>query len=108
MEQIMNYIKPELFVMVFVLYFFRACLEKAQFVKDKYIPFALGITGILVCGVWVLGSCPLGNFQEIAIALFTAIVQGVLAAGLSTYVDQLAKRRNKEDRIVETDEKQQK
>lgn len=38
MEQIMNYIKPELLVVAVVLYFIGMGLKKAQTFKDKYIP----------------------------------------------------------------------
>ena len=34
----MNYVKPELIVVAFVLYFFGVALRQAQAVKNKYIP----------------------------------------------------------------------
>ena len=95
MEQIMNYIKPELVVVAIVLYFVGMGLKHAQAVKDKYIPLILGGIGIILCAVWVLATCPLGTMQEIAMAVFTAIVQGILVAGLSTYVNQVVKQVNK-------------
>ena len=36
MEQIMNYVKPELIVVAVALYFFGMALKQAQAVKDKY------------------------------------------------------------------------
>ena len=89
MEQIMNYVKPELIVVAIVLYFCGMALKQTQMVKDKYIPMLLGAGGIVLCGIWVLATSPLGNGQEIAMAVFTAIVQGILMAGLSTYVNQI-------------------
>ena len=68
-----------------------------QAVKDKYIPAILGLIGCVLAAVYVVATCPLGNVQEIAMAVFTAIVQGILVAGLSTYVNQLAKQRKKQD-----------
>ena len=41
MEQIMNYIKPELVVVAVVLYFVGMALKKAQAVADKNIPGSL-------------------------------------------------------------------
>lgn len=38
MEQIMNYVKPELIVVAIVLYFCGMALKQTQVVKDKYIP----------------------------------------------------------------------
>ena len=95
MEQIMNYVKPELVVVAIVLYFIGAGLKHAQAVKDKYIPVILGASGILLATIYVIATCPLGTMQEIAMAVFTAIVQGILVAGLSTYVNQIIKQVNK-------------
>ena len=41
MEQIMNYVKPELIVVAIVLYFVGVGLKKAQAIPDKYIPIIL-------------------------------------------------------------------
>ena len=89
MEQIMNYVKPELLVLAAVLYFVGVAMKKAEMIADKYIPVTLGALGILLC--------PLGGMQEIAMAVFTAIVQGILVAGLSTYVNQIIKQHSKEE-----------
>ena len=66
--------------------------EKAQAIPDKYIPIILGAAGIVICAVWVVATCPLDSGQNIAMAIFTAIVQGILVAGLSTYVNQIIKQ----------------
>lgn len=95
MEQIINYVKPELMVVTVVLYFIGMGLKRAQTVKDKYIPLILGAGGILLCAIYVIATSPLGTVQEIAMAVFTAIVQGILVAGLSTYVNQVIKQVNK-------------
>ena len=97
MEQIMNYVQPGLIVVAAVLYFVGAGLKKAQAVPDKYIPLILGGTGIVVCAIWVVASCPLDTGQHVAMAIFTAIVQGVLVAGLSTYINQIIKQVNKDE-----------
>lgn len=97
MEQIMNYVKPELIVVAVVLYFVGMGLKQAQAVKDKYIPLILGGAGIVLCAIWVLATSPLGTGQDIAMAVFTAIVQGILVAGLSTYINQIIKQANKSE-----------
>ena len=97
MEQIMNYIKPALIVVAFVLYFVGMWLKKAQAVKDKYIPLILGGIGIVLCAIWVLATSTIGTGQEIAMAVFTAIVQGILVAGVSTYINQIVKQAGKEE-----------
>lgn len=95
MEQIMNYVKPELIVVAIVLYFVGMGLKKAQAVSDKYIPLILGGVGIVLCAVWVFATGPLATGQDIAMAVFTSIIQGVLVAGLSTYVNQIIKQLQK-------------
>ena len=97
MEQIMNYVKPELIVVAAVLYFIGMGLKQAQAVKDKYIPLILGGAGIVLCAIWVLATSPLGTGQDIAMAVFTAIVQGILVAGLSAYINQIVKQADKSE-----------
>ena len=97
MDQIMSYVKPELIVVAIVLYFIGIWLKQSQALKDKYIPLVLGIVGIFVCGIWVMAIASFATAQDIALAVFTAIVQGILVAGLSTYVNQIFKQLNKEE-----------
>lgn len=97
MEIILNYVKPELVVLAVVLYFVGLALKKAQAVKDKLIPLILGLAGILLALIWVLATSELDGVQQIMLAVFTAIVQGVLVAGLSTYANQLVKQASKEE-----------
>lgn len=92
---IMNYVKPELIVVAIVLYIVGTALKKSQTVKDNAIPFILGAAGIILSTIWVLANSPLGTVQEALMAVFTSIVQGVLVAGLSTYVNQLIKQAQK-------------
>ena len=63
---------------------------------DKYIPVILGACGVALCVIWVLATCSIGTGQKIAMALFTAIVQGILTAGVSTYVNQIIRQVGKE------------
>ena len=97
MEQILNYVKPVLVVVAIVLYFVGMGLKQSQTVADKYIPIILGVIGIVICGIYVIATCSLSGVQNVAMAVFTAIVQGILVAGLSTYVNQIIKQVNKEE-----------
>mgnify|MGYP004464404729 CR=1 FL=1 len=97
MEQIINYVKPELIVAAIVLYFIGMAIKQSETIADKYIPSILGIVGIVICGIYVIATCSLSDVQNIAMAVFTAIVQGVLVAGLSTYVNQVFKQLSKKE-----------
>lgn len=92
MEQVLNYVKPELLVVAIVLYFIGNGLKISKTIADKYIPLILGGIGIMICGIYVIAKSSTGNGQEIAMAIFTAITQGILVAGLSTYVNQILKQ----------------
>ena len=95
--QVKDYVKPELLVVAVVLYFIGAWLKQSETVKDKYIPLILGGVGILVCGIYVFATCSYNTAQDIAMAVFTSMTQGVLVAGLSTYVNQLIKQLEKDE-----------
>ena len=56
MEQIMNYIKPELVVVAIVLYFIGMGLKQSQTVKDKFIPIVLGCVGIILATIYVVAT----------------------------------------------------
>ena len=94
MEQITNYVKPELIVVAIALYFVGMALKQAQAVKDKYIPLILGGISIAICAIYVFATCTCGTGQDIAMAIFT---EGILIAGLSTYVNQIVKQANKDE-----------
>ena len=97
MEQIVNYVKPELLIVAVVLYFAGVGLKKAEAVKDKYIPLINGAVGIVICAIYVFATCVCTGSQDIALAVFTAITQGILVAGLSTYVNQIVKQTGKDE-----------
>lgn len=97
MEQITNYVKPELVVVAIALYFVGMTLKQAKTVKDKYIPLILGGISIAICAMYVFATSSCSTPQDIVMAIFTAITQGILIAGLSTYVNQIVKQANKDE-----------
>lgn len=92
----MNYVKPELLVVAIVLYFVGIGFKQAQYFDDRHIPLSLGAIGCVLSALWVFGTSSIVTAQEISLAVFTAIVQGILVAGLSTYVNQIIKQINKD------------
>ena len=95
MEQILNYIKPELLVLVPVLYFIGAGLKKSAYIPDRHIPVLLGAVAVILAFLWVWATSVIATAQGWALAVFTAIVQGVLVAGCSVYVNQIVKQSKK-------------
>ena len=53
--------------------------------RNDTSPLVLGMAGIGLCAVWVVGTSCLCSVQEAAMALFTALVQGVLVTGLAVW-----------------------
>lgn len=96
MDYLANYIKPELLILVPVLYLIGMGLKRSQSVADRKIPLLLGVCGVLLAAVYVLAAAPISGWQSGMAALFTAITQGVLCAGGSVYVHQLLKQRGGE------------
>lgn len=87
MENLQDYIKPELLVLIPVLYIVGMILKNTERVDNKYIPAVLGVGGVLLAMLYVMGS------EGITImGLFTAITQGVLVSGAAVYVNQLIKQ----------------
>ncbi len=95
MDQIINYVKPELVVLAIVLYFVGMGLKKTEKIADNYIPMILGFLGIVLCAIWVMATSTFGSTNDIFMGIFTALVQGILVAGLSVYVNQMIKQATK-------------
>lgn len=100
MEEIIEFIKPELLILVPVLNFIGMMLKDSNTFNDQRIPVSLGCIGVLLAALWVVGtSAPaLGSAHEIVLAVFTAIVQGIICAGLAVYFHQLVKQSNNDEK----------
>lgn len=87
MDNIQEYIKPELLILVPVLYVIGMIIKNTELIKDKYIPVILGLTGILLSTLYVLAT------EGVSLmGAFTAITQGILVTGVAVYVNQLIKQ----------------
>lgn len=83
-----EYIQPELMILIPVLYLIGCGLKKSNVIPDKYIPILLGVIGV------ALSACHFAS-EKIAFngeSVFTAITQGILCAGASTYANQIYKQ----------------
>lgn len=85
---VMNFIKPELLILVPVLYTIGLGVKKSN-VTDKYIPLILGVVSIFLSTLWVISTSDINNWQDAVYAVFISITQGILTAGASVYVNQL-------------------
>ena len=92
-EIIKEMIKPELLILIPVLYFIGVAIRESEKIKNEYIPILIGIIGVAIAMVYVLATEPIGTGQGILLAVFTAITQGVLVAGVSVYINQIIKQK---------------
>ena len=93
--ELMEYVKPELMVVAIACYFIGMALKNTSLIRDKLIPLVLGIVGVVLSCIYVAAASELATPQEWAMALFTGLTQGILMAGLSTYVNQMVKQLKK-------------
>lgn len=93
---ITEYIKPELLVLIPVMYLVGVAIKKSE-VKDKVIPWILGAISIVLSAIYTLATSDLNTAANIMLAVFTAITQGVLIAGASVYVNQLVVQTQKDE-----------
>lgn len=84
---ILQYLKPELVVLIPVLYFLGLALKKAAFVKDNYIPLILGAVSIGLVFVYILAV----EGWSMNVVWFS-LIQGVLACAGAVYFNQIYKQ----------------
>ena len=97
-----EYLKPELSVLIPVLYLVGAALKKTS-VGDWRIPFLLGGGGILLAAL--LSTAFPGNGPQFFALLFSAVTQGILGAAGAVYANNLLKqysKRKEEDQDADT------
>ena len=90
-----EYIKPELLILVPVLYIIGAMIKDSQTISNRYIPAILGGIGVLLSLLYVIGST---GFS--ATGAFTAITQGILIAGTAVYTHEFITQLRKDDEIL--------
>ena len=97
MYEILNdFIKPELVVMIPVLYLLGSALKTSP-ISDKYIPCLLGLTSVVFSLFYIVATSVFSGWQDVFMIVFSAFTQGILCAGASVYVNQLIKQYDKEE-----------
>lgn len=94
MELFKDFIRPELLILIPVLYLIGIGIKKSE-IRDKWIPFILGGCGIALASTYIFAITPVLVLTDILSAIFAAVTQGILCAGASVYVDQLIKQSQK-------------
>lgn len=95
-EMLKEFIKPELLILIPVLYLIGASLKKSQ-VADKHIPWVLGVASCFLCSLFIAATSTINGWREVFMAVFSGLTQGVLCAGASVYVNQIVKQSGKSE-----------
>lgn len=95
--QMIEFIRPELLILIPVLYLIGIAIKKTKALNDKYIPVLLGLAGIFLCLLYLGSQRPPGNMQEVLLFVFSSLTQGILTAGGSVYANQIKKQATKSE-----------
>ena len=95
-DMLKELIKPELIVLIPVLYLVGVALKKSA-VQDRHIPWLLGVCGIVLSTVYLAATADVTGWQGGMMLVFSGITQGILAAGASVYVNQVVKQMGKSE-----------
>lgn len=87
MENLQDFIKPELLVVVPVLYVIGLIIKNTKKINDNYIPAIVGLIGVTLSMIYVIAT---SDFSLMSV--FTGFTQGILCAGCAVYVNQLIKQ----------------
>ena len=90
-----EFVKPELLILIPVLYLVGLGCKKTKKVSDNIIPIALGLISIVLCVLYIFATSDIHTGKEVAMAIFTSITQGILVAGCSVYFNQIYKQLTK-------------
>ena len=91
-----DFIKPELLVLIPVLYFIGTAIKKSK-ISDNKIPFILGGIAVVLSGIYLFATEEIIGAQAVATAIFTAITQGVLCAAATVYTNEIITQSQKEE-----------
>ena len=88
----LEFIKPELQLLILVGYFIGMALKNSEKIQDWTIPFIIGGVNIVLSVVYLFSVSSTLDSRNIATLVFTGIVQGVLTAAGAVFVNQLKKQ----------------
>lgn len=95
-DMLKEFIKPELLVLVPVLYMFGSALKNSQ-ISNKHIPWLLGVFSVILSVMFIFATSEVEGIKSTLVSIFSGITQGILCAGASVYVNQLVKQSGKSE-----------
>lgn len=92
MMDFLVYIDPALLVLIPVLNLMGWAIKKVESIDSRHIPLILLAVGIVLSVLWVLAGAEISGYRDVLLAVFTALVQGILCAGAAVLGNQIAKQ----------------
>ena len=105
MEELKLFIKPELMILVPMLYIIGQTIKKTKVMHSSKIPFVLGIVGIVLATIYNIATTDLASYKSLLMAIFVGITQGITCAGMSVYANQLIVVQPKDSKKCSTNTK---
>lgn len=102
--EIMNYIEPELFVIVPILYILGIMIKRSD-IDDRWIPLILGIMGIILATFYKLSAHVPCDVQSVFEIIYAGVTQGLLCAAGSVYANNIVKQMSKDDEDTDKNSK---
>lgn len=90
-ETLKELIKPELAILIPVMWAIGYAIKNTQKIDDKYIPIILGVVSILLTALGLLATVE----SNLVTLLFAAITQGIIIAAVAVYGNQIVKQMSK-------------
>lgn len=90
-EALKELVKPELAILIPVMWAIGYAIKNTQKIDDKYIPIILGVVSILLTALGLLATVE----SNLVTLLFAAITQGIIIAAVAVYGNQLIKQMSK-------------
>lgn len=90
-EALKELIKPELAILIPVMWAIGYAIKNTQKIDDKYIPIILGVVSILLTALGLLATVE----SNLVTLLFAAITQGIIIAAVAVYGNQIVKQMSK-------------
>lgn len=79
-----GYIRSELIILVFVLYFIIKIFESIKMNK-KYISLSVCAISVLLCGIYLFATACKYTPGSVLLSIFSAFTQGIIIAGCAIY-----------------------
>lgn len=90
-EALKELVKPELAILIPVMWAIGYAIKNTQKIDDKYIPIILGVVSILLTALGLLATVE----SDLVTLLFAAITQGIIIAAVAVYGNQIVKQMSK-------------